>query len=632
MELCLKTEIMELIHIKNSTIKITSLELFIKKIQDENKIHQKLFLLILKKIELEINGIKLENNNNIYKINKNIIKIKKEINFTKDKINKNYQIFEKKLENIKNINIHLIFKEINYFEQKINYTIRLLFLNKANIINNSIWQSPCFEKNILSRSPFQLKDDIGKYYQRSIITPSYKELEFLKKTIKNNKSIDTKIIFFSSGMAGINAIISLIKENKNWEKIALPKHTYSEINLFMNNFEIIKFENENIKELFYKLKKKKPNSIFMEIISNTNPSKKIKLKLFLKKLHDFPFLKNIIIDTSSNFASFKLEKLINKINDKQIIFEVKSIQKNNQLGLDLVTAGLVKIICKKKIITTIRQELFKKRQMGLNLTSHSYLLIPFQDETINSIRDSIIFRNNLILPTLVSKLKFNNLNIDIDSPCSKIKDYKEGVPFFNINFRHKYANTLNIIFFLIKNEKNSTFTTGTSFGFNFTRIDFLTNKGLRISMGIDNVLGVYCFLKEITKIFEALNNILKKRGELSKFDKIRKQIYLLYYIIQFKPSNYEKFGEIFKKGINLSFQEIIKNVKNEIILLKLSKLNANELIIITLTKIIKIKNQIKDKQIKKLSNKLIYHSIIKIIPILIQDDMKINNLLKKIQK
>jgi len=450
--------------------------------------------------------------------------LKKEINLLKEKIDK-FDYVPKDPSTIeKNNNL------ISSKENQINSQIRRIFKLMGGLKDNTSWQSMSIEKNIYTKGIFQFDSDLGKMYNRSILTESKKEEHFaeLLKEKDTSKRFAINSVLCSSGMGCHNIISELLMDEINKKGILFPNNCYHELKVINRFRKKILYPNGDLNTTLKLIKKHRPVAIMIEPISNCYPIKIFDLKKFLKNLASYPFLRYILIDSSSNFSSFNLLNYEINLSKDQAIFELKSLLKSFQYGYDLASSGLINIICNKEdynLCDIIRFKLFLIRGMGLGLSTSNYYSLPIYNERINTIRNKFIYRNNRIISYHLSRCKFKRLNFVIDSPSLKISDYRECVPFFYLKFNHKHEKSLNILFYLVNKEVKSPVSTGASYGFNSTRMDVISLDNIRISVGQENIIQAYQIINNLKRRLVELDSLLEDQDSFEKFNEIRELLY-----------------------------------------------------------------------------------------------------------
>lgn len=388
--------------------------------------------------------------------------------------------------------------------------LRKIYKSYLATITNDSWQSPDYGYSKSSQHGIFQKKIHAFYndYQRYKTDTSFLEKDFDKKTsiISNVKK---RIYIFNSGMGAFSSLLDIFGDFEIEKKLAGKNLYFELISLLKCKKNIFFIEEDTTKEIIDFIKEQQPKYLFFDPVNNNH-----KMKVFkFKELFDY-YKKNpptvvtsIIIDTSLCLEFFELSSFFdNDFPEKLNIFLFRSLQKMDQIGLDISQGGL--IIHYGQIETNL--ELY--RQMGNNLEEIS--LLNFEIMANLNLEKKLLrhSRNTLILADFLSSLK-NNILEKVIHPSITNNDfeiyYNTPLLFFKLNSIFTLEDNNFFMQKLINEAKVRDFsiTVGSSFGFNNTRImpvsfDDSNEIYFRLSLGMENLDDVL----DLTEIFEVVFN------------------------------------------------------------------------------------------------------------------------------
>lgn len=423
--------------------------------------------------------------------------------------------------------------------------LRKIYKSYLATITNDSWQSPdygyskTFQHGIFQKKIYAFYND----YQRYKTDTSFLEKHFDKKTT-NISNVKKRVYIFNSGMGAFSSILDTFEDFETEKKLAGNNLYFELFSLLKRKKNIFFIEEDNTKEIIDFIKKQEPKYLFFDPVNNNH-----KMKVFeFKELFDY-YKKNpptvvtsIIIDTSLCLEFFELSSFFdNDFPEKLNIFLFRSLQKMDQMGLDISQGGL--IIHYGQLETNL--ELY--RQMGNNLEEIS--LLNFELMANLNLEKKLLrhSRNTLIVVDFLSNLK-NNVLEKVIHPSITRNDFKihynTTLLFFKLNSIFTLEDNNFFMQNLINEAKVKDFSiaTGSSFGFNNTRImpvsfDDSNEIYFRLSLGMENLEDILT----LTEIFEVVFNS---------------------FLVKIK-SAYEKVElPLFKAKVD-KFNEIKNNIKQE---------------------------------------------------------------------
>ncbi|MFN4152176.1 MAG: hypothetical protein ACK4IX_14640, partial [Candidatus Sericytochromatia bacterium] len=297
---------------------------------------------------------------------------------------------------------------------------------------------------------------------------------------------------------------------------------YFEVKNILKRKENIYFFDENDRSaLENMIKELDPSYIFLDPVANSpnltsfdfnNLFKTIERNCKDRKI-------SIICDITLNVHNFDPFDIINELPNNIDLYLFRSLQKYDQLGLDLVTGGI--IIHYGKSRNNILEEL---KQYGTMPTELSVKTLEYFSENILEKRFFRISKNALILSSYLKKLSETSNSV-IDLVNHPLLNYFEHQKYHFIPilfFKLKEHFTLEDCQFMLQQlkesakESNIPLVLGSSFGFNIPRImiidDGVSNSiYFRFSTGIQTLVEMELLKNLFQNVLD--NFILKLKDE-----------------------------------------------------------------------------------------------------------------------
>lgn len=498
-------------------------------IEDITLIEEVLIKLKETLLELELNY------NNIF-LNKQIELAKEELELLTKQINE-IKIKSNSFENF--ISKRFIFyKFLDSFRNLVKFVINLEIATS--------WQSPDYgyskipQHGINQNKIYAFQNDYQRYKVDS------KNLENIILNSYKNKKANVHI--FNSGIGAFNTLISSFNDFESQVSLA-GNNLYFEVKNILKRKENIYFFDENdIEMLEEMIKDLQPSYIFLDPVANSPNLTSFNLSTLFKIIERTYKDKkiSIISDITLNIHNFDIFNTINL--PKNIdLYLFRSLQKHDQLGLDLATGGV--IVHYGKTRKNILEEL---KQYGTMPTEFSVKTLEYFSVNILEKRFIRISQNALILSSYLKNLS--------ETPNSIID--LVNYPLLN-SINHYEYHFVPLLFFKLKDhfsledcqcmlnqlkelalESNIPLILGSSFGFNIPRVmiidDGVSNSiYFRFSTGIQTLeemeiiknlfktlLG--CFVLKLKDEYEN-NNIISYNLNISNFNKL---------ILESKENNY----------------------------------------------------------------------------------------------
>lgn len=437
----------------------------------------------------------------IKKLEKNLLELEsncKEIFFKKQ-----IELAKEELELLKEQTINLKIKSdsLDSFTNKRLKLYRLLdsLRNLVKFVINleisTSWQSPDYGYSNLSQHGinqnkiYAFQNDYQRYRFDS------KKLEnIILNSYKNKKA---NIHIFNSGIGAFNTLISSFDNFESQVSLA-GNNLYFEVkNILKRKANIYFFDENDISTLEEMINELEPSYIFLDPVANSPNLTSFDFNNLFKIIENNYKSKkiSIICDVTLNIHKFDPFDIIDNLPNNIDLYLFRSLQKHDQLGLDLVTGGVIIHYGKSK--KNILEEL---KQYGTMPTELSVKTLEIFSEKTLEKRFLRISQNALILSFYLKDYSKNSYSIIdlVNYPLlDQCKNYKyHFIPLFFFKLKEHFS--LEDSQFMLNQlnehakELNIPLVLGSSFGFNIPRVmiidDGVSNSiYFRFSTGIQTL-------------------------------------------------------------------------------------------------------------------------------------------------
>ncbi len=415
-------------------------------------------------------------------------------------------------------------KELLYLQDKKNIYFHFLRANVglfSALITSTDWQSPTFNHSLYSlagRQSGKIKHTISDYKRDIHLDEQPYEKKFLNEYVDLIFKLPVHAYAVNNGMAAFITIINfLITEKKVTGKILIGKSIYFQNKEIIKRFfedKVIEVDENNEKEIIDIIIKHKPSIIIFDTICNSiNLAMPNLLSIieYLKKSSKKDTY--LIIDNTTLPIFFQPLKLIKGKNRNLNLFVLESLNKYHQFGMDRTTGGIILAYGKN-----VGKIYYSRQNSGTNISDISVHMLPTPNKKFLSKRLLRLERNTNYLAKSLQKLidEKPNLNIErINYPTIKNhsssrwnQNIKFHGSFFSLEFRSNknprtYVKFIDKVINLAK-KNNVQVSTGTSFGFNNTRIYLTALRNeygtpfIRISVGTESMYEI----EKINEVFK----------------------------------------------------------------------------------------------------------------------------------
>lgn len=395
---------------------------------------------------------------------------------------------------------------------KLMNDIRIEWKTKCFMHTVSTYSSPSIIED-LSENHATLKNHNIKFiYEREILDTS-------EVATYDNGNYETFSVLTSSGMSAIKLVFdTLLSLNINKGNNVLFSAEYFEtIHLFSNLEKISKIN-------FFKYLKgekfhidKKFNIFYFEHVQANFNLDKITIFDMVKLIKKYKKgITYLILDNSYVGNSFNIKSLLSRLIDENIIiFNLRSLIKLDQEGLEISNGGLIDIYIPdrlKKISESFKTKINKvKNILGYNLTYYEYCLLDngFTLSKNSKYAHNYIVNCELLYSEIPKKLNF------VESV-----NYTKGAPMIYLNLGGGKYYCEKFINFIKKIYKSFDINLDirASFGFRNFTIDYFgflgtENYAVKITPGIIWGLNLHIFLSILNELSDKnINEIIN--GEI----------------------------------------------------------------------------------------------------------------------
>lgn len=424
--------------------------------------------------------------------------------------NFNYQFIEIIKNSLKEIESNLFNLNKSNFEDFL-LKLREIYKSYLTTITNASWQSPDYGYSKNSQHGIFQKKIYAFYndYQRYKTDTTFLEKEFDKKT-SNINNVKKRIYILNSGMGAFSSILDTFTDFEIEKKLAGNNLYFELFSLLKRKKNIFFVEEDNTKEVLDFIKEQQPKYLFFDPVNNNHKMNVFDFKALFEYYKKNPptVLTSIVIDTSLCLEFFNINSFFdNDFPEKLNIYLFRSLQKMDQMGLDISQGGV--IVHYGQLETNL--ELY--RQMGNNLEEMG--LLNFELMSNLNLEQKLLrhSRNTLILADFLSSLK-NKVLEKVIHPSLNNSNFKQhyNTPllFFKLNKVFTFEDNNFFMQELIKEAKDNNFSlsSGSSFGFNNSRImpvsfDDSNEIYFRLSLGMENLEEVFLLTEIFEKTFDS---------------------------------------------------------------------------------------------------------------------------------
>lgn len=398
--------------------------------------------------------------------------------------------------------------------------IRTHYSDIAALITSIDWQSPSFLHSIYSMAGKQTGRIVGTendYKRDQHLDGLAFQNAFRKEYIDGFFKMSIQVFATNSGMSAFATILNFLQMNKKISgPILIGNSIYFENKTLVNSIfkNVIQVNEENMKEVCETIKRIEPSVIIFDSLSNTVnipvPNLTEIIKYLIKHTNKETYL---LIDNTGLSVSYQiLKQTIGRSTTLHtIVFE--SLNKYYQFGMDRVTGGILWLLGKEGY------ELFRTREFsGTNISDYSSQIIPTPNRKLLTRRLERLERNTMFLAsnlqdhidknpdTIISHVAYPGLANHPSFSWAKNAPFHGS--FFTLVFKPKYQK-VSLYKKFVQNviteakKQNVDVVSGTSFGFNTTRI-YLTalhsefgDPFIRVSVGTEPMY----FIEKIKDVF-----------------------------------------------------------------------------------------------------------------------------------
>jgi hypothetical protein len=393
-------------------------------------------------------------------------------------------------------------------------------LEKLSLHIRNEYLTQCFKKtHFFFKSPYKLNYDYHEnitnldfVYERNLNSKgieTYYEESFLKLQAEQYSSL-----LFSSGISSIytviNSLLGFIKSSTRINILFLGGY-------FENHTIIDSIKNRNVNVDYSITPNRDYHIIFIEPTKYSWNLDENHYEAIAPILTN-KYLQAIIVDSTLENGNLILNKLLHKKTNSLLVFEVKSLLKLEQFGLEFCNLGLCNIISSLESTTheSIVDYIRKIRTVngtGISLMTKTILSnqVFSNREYINSYKNKILTNNRI----LREQIKKQNIITHISNTN------KSGNPFTIIEFKNRNLIDCGIVmgwFEYLSNSEQITLYKGSSFGFRHHRYETIIpdrykREGyLKIAAGSRLGTSFFKLLSIIQKLteYENSNQILSE--------------------------------------------------------------------------------------------------------------------------
>jgi cystathionine beta-lyase/cystathionine gamma-synthase len=380
----------------------------------------------------------------------------------------------------------------------------------ANLITSTDWQSPTFSQSNnpqAGRLIGKIHESYNDYKRDQHEDAFWYENKFLHEYVDGIFKFPVHTYATHTGMAAFTTIFNyLILENILTGYVIVGKSVYFECKEILKNYlgdKFIEVDESDTVTVINAINKYQPQVLFFDSIGNDPEMVLPDLEQIAKAVKSLRRQVYFILDNSCLSITCQPLKYFGSFltNVNLIVFE--SLNKFHQFGADRVFGGIIWTTGSATV------KLFDYRvHLGTNISDSAVIALPTPNRQILDKRLNRLFRNNRLIS---SYLKDNCVNPN--SVLNQVRYPGKGA-FQILDFLPKYKNLhfyKHFVDKVIKIAKKFNFdiVSGTSFGFNTTRIYLTAIKSkitppfIRIAVGTENI-------SEIIKLQKILFESSKK--------------------------------------------------------------------------------------------------------------------------